>query len=930
MKVNVPFFIFIFLLLSFSVKADVLTGVPGKPLHQYVRVVWRSANGLPHSSVNDIIQDKDGRIWVGTDEGAASFDSSEFKVYDRSIDESFRSNKVTSLLEGDDGTIWMGTEAGLIALRKGKFFLYNEEKGLPSPIVKNLIKGEDGKIWAGTEKGAAFFDTENDMMVSLESPDLKEKSITATVFDKNGNLVFSTEEKGIIEYDGTKTVIPEKINNMIPSVVTALFTSPSGQTFAGTITGEIFNISDITAKPVKVSGGSFGSAVSSIAQDKGGALWVGLSRMGLVRIHGSVVERFDIVDGLPGKGVRKILIDNSNYIWVATDDGIAMFHDGIFSTYTTREGLSSNMAYGILEDSKGGLWVGTRGGGLNWVTPKEVRRFNESNGLPSNLIGGLHEDSMGNIWICTAEGLVKWDGRKMTVYNEKHGLPSKIVGAVYEDSRKTIWAGTMGGQILMLKDGKFSNLFKKTRIAPPNSMIRQIYETRSGILWAATSEGLLKLKKGGYDLYTKKEGLSGDSVLSIYEDNNSNLWITTDDSGINLFDEAKGFIHIRSKDGLPSDTIFSITQDDWNNFWFTSSRGIFHISWKDLMEFVDNPEKKISVRMFGQSDGIRKMENTGGVHPASFRRKNGRLLFPSTGGLIEADPEKLDGTNEPSVIIREILVDGMPYEKEDLLDLPYDTAQIDIRFAPLNFIRNETLAFSYSFGRKDRESEWKDLGTMEMITIRNIPGGASAIKINSYDTKMKNRRKEGVLKEIEVSVKDSPWPERLFFVFIISTSLFAIGYHIVLRSKRKKQLPEKCNADAATTDKTDDNEDVKIDPGIVEEVVKRLKVAMEEKKLFKNPDLSLPMLAKEIKTTTNILSYVINRHLQASFYSFVNGYRIEEAKILLMDKEYDNKNILAVAYDSGFRSKTTFNTMFKKCTGLTPSGYKKSVEKTSL
>ncbi|HDT11408.1 MAG TPA: hypothetical protein ENN58_01575, partial [bacterium] len=719
MKVISFLFILTLLFTGFvEMKADTFINRTEKPLHQYVRVVWRSANGLPHSSVNAIIQDKEGKIWTGTDEGAASFDSSGFKVYDRSVDESFLSNRITAVLEGNDGTIWMGTEAGLIALRNGIFTLYDKAKGIPSPVVRNLIKDENGKIWVGTEGGLAFYDDSKDEMSVIETDELQNTNIAAVTFDRNGTLVISTEEKGIVEYDGRKTTIPEKINNLLSSVVTALFTSTQGQTFAGTITGEIYNISDITEKPVRVSGGSFGSAVSVIAQEKNGSLWAGLSRMGLVRISDETVERFDTIDGLPGKSVRDIFFDDSGYLWVATDDGIAMFHDGIFSTYTTREGLSSNMTYGILEDGKGSLWVGTRGGGLNWITENGVKKFNEDNGLPSNLIGGLHEDSFENMWICTANGLAKWNGRKMTVYTEKQGLPARVVGAVYEDSRKTIWAGTMGGHILMLKDGRFRNFFKKSRSAPVNSMVRQIYESRSGIIWAATSEGLLKLKKEGYDLYTEKDGLSGDSVLSIYEDNDGNLWITTDDSGINVLEEDEKFIHIRSKDGLPSDTVFSILQDNNDDFWFSSSRGIFHIYKKDLLQFAEKKEGKIPVRMFGQSDGIRKMENTGGVYPSSFKRKNGRLLFPSTGGLIEADPGKLGNINVPSVIIREVLVNAKTHEKQDVAALPYDTSQIEVRFTPLNFIKNESIAFAYSFGRKDKENEWKELDTMEMITLR--------------------------------------------------------------------------------------------------------------------------------------------------------------------------------------------------------------------
>ena len=880
---------------------------------------------MPHSSVNTIIQDRYGRIWVGTDEGAASFDSSEFTIYDRSGYDVFRSNKVRVILEDEQGNIWMGTEAGLILKKGKKFTLYDESDGLPSKLIRSLLSDGKGKIWIGTDKGLASFDNSSGTIRSYREKELSDARIMAMVLDRNGDLVISSEQKGIVEYDGVRFFIPEKINNVIPSVVTSLFTSSQGDTYAGTITGEIYDLSDISVKPVKASEGSFGSAVSSITQDKDGNLWAGLSRLGMVRISGRKVERFETVDGLPGKSVRDILYDRQMFLWVATDDGIAMFHDGIFSTYTTREGLSSNVVYGILEDSKGGLWVGTRGGGINYITDKKTKRFNEGSGLPSNLIGGLHEDSSGNIWICTATGLVKWDGRRLSVYDERHGLPAKVIGAVYEDSRNTVWTGTIGGRILMLKDRQFKDFFHELRPVPPDSMVRQIYESRAGIIWIATSEGLLKLKRDGYDIYSRKDGLSGDSVLSIYEDNDRNLWITTDDSGINFLKEDGSFIHIRSRDGLPSDSIFSILQDDNEDFWFTSSRGIFFIRKSDINKFLENPEGKIPVRLFGQSDGIRKMENTGGVYPSSLKRKNGKLMFPSTGGLIEADPEKLQNINEPEVIIKEVSIDGKRYEKMKLENIPYNSSQIDIRFVPLNYLRNENIAFAYSFGPPDKEDVWNDIGTVEMITLRDFKPGKYILKIKSFDTKLREGEKKGTITPLEISIQRSPWPERVLVGILFLLAMTTVGYFLHSHKKNKKLCSEKLENGVGEAELIP--EDQKVDPEIVAEVVKRLKNAMEEKKLFIDPDLSLPVLAKEIKTTTNTLSYVINRHLQSNFYNFVNGYRIEEAKGLLLDKEYDNKNILAVAYDSGFRSKTTFNTMFKKCTGLTPSEYKKTVEK---
>jgi AraC-like DNA-binding protein len=101
----------------------------------------------------------------------------------------------------------------------------------------------------------------------------------------------------------------------------------------------------------------------------------------------------------------------------------------------------------------------------------------------------------------------------------------------------------------------------------------------------------------------------------------------------------------------------------------------------------------------------------------------------------------------------------------------------------------------------------------------------------------------------------------------------------------------------------------------------KLENLMSTEKPFLNPALGLPDLAARLSVTSHELSYLINAGFGENFYQFVNGYRVEEAKRLLHSKEHQHLNMLGIAYESGFNSKTTFNTTFKKLTGLSPSEY---------
>lgn len=101
----------------------------------------------------------------------------------------------------------------------------------------------------------------------------------------------------------------------------------------------------------------------------------------------------------------------------------------------------------------------------------------------------------------------------------------------------------------------------------------------------------------------------------------------------------------------------------------------------------------------------------------------------------------------------------------------------------------------------------------------------------------------------------------------------------------------------------------------------RLEHLMATKKLYLDNELSLPQLAEIMELSVHDLSYLLNERIGTNFYQFVNMYRVEEAKQIMLSDKYRHLNILGIAYSAGFNSKTTFNTMFKKQTGLSPSQF---------
>jgi YesN/AraC family two-component response regulator len=118
--------------------------------------------------------------------------------------------------------------------------------------------------------------------------------------------------------------------------------------------------------------------------------------------------------------------------------------------------------------------------------------------------------------------------------------------------------------------------------------------------------------------------------------------------------------------------------------------------------------------------------------------------------------------------------------------------------------------------------------------------------------------------------------------------------------------------------------------GKIGEIVERITRLMEKEKLYQETELTVQQLAEKLELPTYQVSLAINEGMERNFYDLVNTYRVEEAKQLLLDPENKNYTILSVGFEAGFNSKTTFNTVFKKFTGLTPTEFRMKSEAGSM
>lgn len=161
------------------------------------------------------------------------------------------------------------------------------------------------------------------------------------------------------------------------------------------------------------------------------------------------------------------------------------------------------------------------------------------------------------------------------------------------------------------------------------------------------------------------------------------------------------------------------------------------------------------------------------------------------------------------------------------------------------------------------------------------------------------------------------------FLLVSVLIFFGLGHSSVFEGLEQKHNVE---PESIKDEQEPEHQKDKIKPELIEQVSRY----METEKPYLTPALTLEKLAGQLKLQPRLLSNIINRHFDCNFFEFINSYRVEEAKRMLADSHYADKTMLDIMLDVGFNSKATFNTLFKKKAGMTPSEYRKTVQPVSV
>ncbi|NWG00788.1 MAG: diguanylate cyclase [Thermoanaerobaculaceae bacterium] len=731
--------------------------------------------GLSQSTVQCLLEDSRGFLWIGSEYGVNRWDGYTFTIFTHDPDNpwSLAANKVTALAEDAAGFIWVGTEtAGLDRLdpTSGRFSHFAHEPAqpasLPSNTVRALLADADGSLWIGTDRGLAHWLPKGHGVTTLHhnpsrADTLSSDTVTALHRGPSGRLWVGTAA-GLDLCDPRSGSITRIGLGEGPLRVDALAEARDGTLWVGTRESGLLRYDPArgTLVPFRSTADNAatlsGDDIASLCLDDRGMLWVGTHGHGLNRLDPArgVAQRIAAhpqdADGLPDSDISALLLGRSSILWIGTTlSGLAKLDlkESPFVHYhTTGTGafrLDSNAVFAVLEDSRGELWVGLASG-VQRIDPRAERstlftlrgpRLQDALRKP---VYAIQEDRDGDLWLGTwTGGLVRLDPNRRQAQVFRHSprdsgsIAADSVFAIHEDRTGTLWVGTVGGGLDSFDrtSGRFQH--HRAGPAPPalsSDTVRAILEDSRGLLWVGTVGGGVSRRdpaRGEFSWFRHDPAdpgsLSDDTVAALFEDRSGAVWVATA-GGLNRYNRETGtFRRFRMRDGLPSDAITGILDDELGRIWVAHFKGLSCLD-PGTGEFTN----------FDASHGLQSDE----FNSAAFARgHDGWLYFGGVNGLTAFRPlEVRRHTIAPLVAITSVRAwdeEFLPLlsRSRGSLRFRHDQNYLSFEFVGLEFTAPERIRYACRLEGLDRN--WVDLGTRRHVAYAHVAPGSYAFRVRA-------------------------------------------------------------------------------------------------------------------------------------------------------------------------------------------------------
>jgi len=799
--------------------------------------------GLSQNSVFCILQDHNGLIWIGTEDGLNKYDGYGFTIYKHKNEDktSLSHSQVNALLEDENHNLWVGTSGGLNVMDAitGKFSRFNlstVHADENRDFISSLIKDSDNNIWIGTYDGLKMYDKAHRRFISFTP-----KGLASTNYSRNKVKTLFQDRQGIIWISmGNDLLRFDPVNKQflaLPSVlqlsktlkksdIRVIREDGKGQYWFGTESEGLFKFD--SKNGLLLNYNTTNSRLSAnVVRDillTGNSVWIG-TRGGLSILNTKTEQftnynynRFD-PSSLSHNSVRSFLKDHDGNIWLGTFAGGINIYNPESENFTNiseqtgqKPGLNHSVVSSILLNKDGTLWVGTEGGGLNYVDRnKQIFKYfsiQQSQRIDqSNIVKSIAEDKDGSLWVGTYDGLVNFNARtgatQMQTLNKEKEDQNKnleINSILVADSG--LWVASNGSGLYFMDRNhhirSFQHVTDHSNTLSSDNLTALLSDGQT--LWIGSQRGLNSFnpKTNNFTRFSNNpnniHSISNNAVLCLFMDNSRHLWIGTQ-GGLNLYDQSTHkFYAITESEGLANNVVHAIQQAPNGSLWISTNKGLSNISFGNLSSHFTFAHPIIL--NYTLDDGLQSNEFS---DRATASDEKGELFFGGINGISSFYPDRLiRNSSKPNIIFTEFDIKDKPVNvlsDKSPLKLPindtkqviltYDQAFINIKFAALNYNNAVKNQYAYKLEGLTNDIDWHYVGNQRTATYTNLGAG-------DYIFKVKAANNDGIwnntAKILHIKILPPPWKTWWAYCiyFIILISLLYLFYYYSYKTANLK------------------------------------------------------------------------------------------------------------------------------------------------
>lgn len=694
----------------------------------FVIQIWQVHDDLPHNDVRDVLQTRDGYIWVATAGGAGRYSGNhfgfQFDVFHAGNTPAFPNSSFSALAEDSTGALWLGLDTGEIVRRDtGITVPVPLPKAWPRAPFKRMLELSPGRMLALSREG-----TLAELSVNAP-PQLLTNAAAARTLDlarERDGTVWAVQENGLWPLgSATKKVLPGRIDFACAARDGGLWVL-SDQRLRRWEQGRMIE----ERRPLPL----LEAVVICMMETRDGQLLVGTTGRGLMwAAPGGEVRCFDESTGLTSDHIFGLCEDHEGSIWVGTaGGGLLRLSPRRAATVTIPPSQPPASLLSVTPGPTNDLWIGTLSAGLFHLTSTGTTHATLAPALAGVELRSLHRTESGEIWLGTlGHGLWRLNGEQCIPFP---GWPwtNATVHCLYASSAGRIWAGLSDG-LAVLNSNRWERV--PDGAAAISDDIRCLAQDPEKNLWFGTSgKGLVRVNGRRVTRFRREEGLGSATVYALLAEPNGTLWAGTQGGGLARIREGR-ITTITTHHGLVNDTVCQIVDDGRGRLWLATLGGLIAVEKTELNRCADGKLGRLQPLTYDLSDGLTWVDFVGGNQPAAAQTTDGRLWFVTGKGLgvVHLDVAvKRRNLRPPPVIIERVLAN----EAETLLAtiapgerlrFKPGTERIEFHFNALSYMAPRRVRFQYQLQGVDKD--WVDAGPNRTVRFARLPPGDYAFQV---------------------------------------------------------------------------------------------------------------------------------------------------------------------------------------------------------